>query len=195
MEPTVPSGSVVLASPLIYGAEAPFTDFKLPAFRKPRRGDVVICTPEYQPDSSWLEGIINKTAGFFTLQKKELRPSEDNWLYSKNMKRVLGIPGDTIMIRDFEVMIKPAGKNFFFSEHDIIQVEYETTAFPPPRDIPENFPFAGNLDEIRLGDGEYFVAGDNRSVSNDSSYWGALSQKNINARVLLELRPEMKLVR
>jgi len=42
MKDTLLKGDFLFANKFIYGAKVPFVDWKLPAFREPRRGDVVI---------------------------------------------------------------------------------------------------------------------------------------------------------
>lgn len=110
------------------------------------------------------------------------------------VKRVVGIPGDSIKIEDNVILIKPEGKNYFFSEKEIIQVEYETESFPRPDMLSEDFPFSGNMSEVVLADDEYFLSGDNRTMSNDSYYWGPVTIDKIKAKVVLEYAPEIKIL-
>jgi len=42
MRPTLLEGDLILVNKLIYGAKVPFTDLRLPAITKPKRGDVVV---------------------------------------------------------------------------------------------------------------------------------------------------------
>jgi len=42
MRPTLLEGDLILVSKFIYGAKVPFTKFRLPALRKPNRGDVIV---------------------------------------------------------------------------------------------------------------------------------------------------------
>ncbi len=192
MEPTIPSGALILASPVIYGPEIPFTKIKIPGIRNPKRGDLVICSPDYHPDSSWYVRVLDSVIRFFTLQKKGFGVSGEQWLQSRMLKRVLGVPGDTVMMDKSEIFIKPEGRENFFSEHEIIQAEYIVDKYPLPESMPEAFPLSGNMDEITLGENEYFVMGDNRSMSNDSYYWGPVDIIDIKARAVLEYSPEIK---
>ena len=195
MEPSIPSGALVLSTPFVYGAVIPFAEIRLPGFRTPKRGDVVICTPGYYPESSWWEKSADSAVRFFTFQRKSIRSSEEKQLYGRMIKRVVGVPGDTVKMEGFQVMIKPEGKNFFFSEHEIGQIDYKTASYTPPEKLPPEFPMSGNMGEIRLGEGEYFLMGDNRSMSNDSYYWGPVDIGHIESRVLVQYRPSIKPVR
>jgi signal peptidase I len=42
MRPTLLEGDLILVNKLIYGAKIPFTEWRLPALRAPRRGDVIV---------------------------------------------------------------------------------------------------------------------------------------------------------
>jgi len=192
MEPTIPSGAVILAAPIIYGPEIPLASLRIPGLRKPVRGDLVISHPAYHQDLPWYRNLLESIAGFFTFQRKGR--GESSWGRSSSVKRIVGVPGDTIKIENNEILIKPEGKNYFFSEKEIIQVEYSTVSFERPELLSDEFPFSGNMREVKLEAGEYFLSGDNRSMSNDSYYWGAVTIENIKAKVILEYAPEIKLL-
>lgn len=42
MKPTFQEGDRIFVNKFIYGAKIPFTDFRLPAVRAPRRGDIIV---------------------------------------------------------------------------------------------------------------------------------------------------------
>ncbi|MCA9355399.1 signal peptidase I, partial [Candidatus Kaiserbacteria bacterium] len=89
------------------------------------------------------------------------------------IKRVIGIPGDTIIIDKGEVTIKNEG----YPDGFVLDETYIKEMSPAPK-----------LTEI-LGDREYFVMGDNRNQSSDSRSWGILQEELIIGRALVRLFP------
>lgn len=89
------------------------------------------------------------------------------------IKRIVGLPGETIKIED--------GKVFIYKD-DTPQVLDESNY------LPLSLQTAGTL-ETRLDDNEYFVMGDNRPFSSDSRRWGSLPEEDIIGRVFLRAWP------
>jgi signal peptidase I len=89
------------------------------------------------------------------------------------IKRIIGLPGDTVKIEDAKVTIindeNPDG--FTLDE------PYVESMSPAP------------LMTETLGEREYFVMGDNRNHSSDSRTWGVLQEDRITGRALVRLFP------
>ncbi|HVY35667.1 MAG TPA: signal peptidase I [Candidatus Paceibacterota bacterium] len=88
------------------------------------------------------------------------------------IKRVIGLPGDTVKISGTAVTIidKDHLKGLTLDEPYITHEHQDSmTVTVPP--------------------GKYFVMGDNRAASFDSRSWGMLPQENIRGRALLRLLP------
>ena len=92
------------------------------------------------------------------------------------IKRIIGLPGETVKMTDGEIRIF----NTDFPEGFMLDQSYlkNTT-----RDT---------LTKI-LGDDEFFVLGDNRPVSSDSRIWGTVSREEIIGRPFLRLVPLSKI--
>ncbi|MBU4204881.1 signal peptidase I [Patescibacteria group bacterium] len=100
--------------------------------------------------------------------------------YPKNpshrfIKRIIGLPGETIEIKD--------GKIFIYTKNNQTQVLNEEIYLPYAEDNTY-----GNL-QIILGEKEYFVLGDNRAYSSDSRNWGPLPAENIIGKVFVRVFP------
>ena len=79
-------------------------------------------------------------------------PDDESQLF---IKRVIGLPGDTIDIRDGEVYVNGSGTPL-------------TDSFCPEQGVTD----AGEMDvPFTVPEGCYFVLGDNRLNSRDSRYW------------------------
>lgn len=91
------------------------------------------------------------------------------------IKRVIGLPGDTVRLSGSKVTIINKGDPKGF----VLQEPYVSSANRSMRDSLE----------VTLREDEYFVLGDNRKVSADSRLWGKLPRANVTGRVDVRLFP------
>ncbi len=95
------------------------------------------------------------------------------------VKRVIGLPGDTVTIRDKRVYIN--GRE--------VQEEYtfyqDATIYPDESRLPEPYRSRDQYGPFMVPESEYFVMGDNRDRSNDSRYWGTVPRALIKGRAFL----------
>lgn len=88
------------------------------------------------------------------------------------IKRVIGLPGETVAINRGVVTITTAsGKTLSLIEPYIVNEDATYTK------------------SMSLADGEYFVMGDNRPNSSDSRVWGVLPRDKIIGRADLRILP------
>ena len=86
------------------------------------------------------------------------------------IKRVIGMPGDKVKIRNNKIYIN----------NKIIEDEYA-------------YGETSDYEEITLGDDEYFVLGDNRLISKDSRYFGAIKKSDIKGKAVFRFWPLKKI--
>ena len=90
------------------------------------------------------------------------------------IKRIVGLPGETIQIQNGRVMIFNAQDPQGFVLDEPYLASGEVTD--------------GN-EKITLGSDQYFVMGDNRRFSYDSRRWGTLTRSDIVGRAWIRLWP------
>ena len=192
MEPTLSLGDRVLTSPLVFGAKVPFTTLRFGPTRQPERGELVICSlPFYE--TSALRRLAEPFISFFTLRHiRGDNPEHKEWEDSYFAKRVIGIPGDTVMIENFIAFVKAPGSDDFVNERVLSNRQYSITLTPLPEGWDPLYPFSGTTEAVTLGEDEYFVLGDNRSQSHDSRHFGPIRGDGILQKVMLRYFPLRK---
>lgn len=88
----------------------------------------------------------------------------------KIIKRVIGMPGETVSIKNDKIYINGKIIDNSFA--------YGTTS---------------DVDKIELGEDEYFILGDNRLISKDSRYFGPVTKGEIIGKVVFRLFPFNKI--
>jgi signal peptidase I len=94
------------------------------------------------------------------------------------IKRVIGLPGETLEVRQKKVYIngKPLDEPYtHFLTAPSSSAFHEETSF----DVRESY------GPVTIPPDHYFMMGDNRDNSQDSRYWGFLPRENIKGRALL----------
>ena len=88
------------------------------------------------------------------------------------IKRIVGLPGETVEIKDGKVIIYRDGVSQVLDESEYLSDLVTTGDF-----------------QITLGENEYFVLGDNRPFSFDSRKFGVLPRDKIIGRVIFRAWP------
>ena len=140
MIPTLNNGEYVLINRLAYR----LGDFQ--------RGDIIVFRPPMYPDASFWQRLFG------------LPDFDDN--YEDYIKRVIGLPGETVKIDDGIVYIN--------------NVPLTEPYIAAPSDYSN---------EWTVPEGELFVLGDNRNNSADSHAWGFLPERNVLGKALVVYWP------
>lgn len=111
---------------------------------EPQRGDVVVF------NAGFLPGYANQ----------------------RFIKRIIGLPGETVEVTDGRVTIIKDG------QEKVLNEGY----------LPDDLRTYGNV-KTTLNSDEYFVLGDNREYSYDSRMWGVVLRKNIIGKASLRILP------
>lgn len=94
------------------------------------------------------------------------------------IKRVIGLPGDKIIIQEGQVVVNGQPLEDTYIESDTVL-------------LPGQYMREG--EEVTVGTDEFFVLGDNRSHSADSRQWGMVPKKDIVGRVFFRYWPVNRL--
>jgi signal peptidase I len=158
MENTLLIGDHVLVNRLQFAPRTSWVGPLLP-YRTVRRGNIVVFL---HPDSQY--------TGMYVV------------------KRIMGIPGDRIHLRNGVVYRNGEALNEAYVLHDHDSpLDFYRNSFPAvaPEDPNISPRWAAELashiqgDDLVVPPGHYFAMGDHRGVSLDSRYWGFIPQANI----------------
>ena len=169
MLPDIPQESVIMTSPLATNIG---------------RGDIVVMNSLTEKDDSFIHKVINLFTTFFTGQQINLDENTDIPGSKQKLRRVVGLPGDTIYMRDYVLYVKPWGEKHFLTEFEIAEKPYNVTFYVAPANWDSSIGAKGSFEEIVLGDGQYFVLADNRKSTDDSRLWGPVTKDDISSKAL-----------
>ena len=162
MENTLLVGDFLLVNKLVYGAEIPGTDVGLPGLGAPSRGDVIVF---------------------------EAPPSANAEPHTHYVKRIIGLPGDTLRMRHGRLFVNRLPLREPYLKPASTLPDASSVRFAWQRRFltgwghPSRYtPTRNTWGPLVVPPEHYFVMGDNRSNSEDSRYWGFVSRDAIKGR-------------
>ena len=174
-----------------------FNSFSLPHYNKNvdeaqysfKRGSVVLVDMRHEKNLKLPQRILDGVVRFFTAQRISVFSGRGQFY----IKRVIALPGDEISMNNYMFRVKASGTSFSLTEYELAAKPYHP-AIPKTPDLwDDSLPFSGSMDPIILGPDECFVVCDDRSNTNDSRTWGAISPSLISARAVVRIWPLKKI--
>jgi signal peptidase I len=141
--------------PTVLEHEYVLIDKLTPRFDDYRRGDIVV----FQPPAGFEQGGV------------------------PFIKRVIGLPGDTVSLENGRVFVTPPGGTAVRLDEPYVQTGPNGETNPTQPKDPEG------TREWVVPDGTYFVMGDNRTQSQDSRFFGPIERDLIVGRAWLRYFP------
>jgi signal peptidase I len=158
MENTLLVGDFLLVNKALFGANVPGTGWVLPAFREPRRGEVIVFRPPHDPEKSYVKRVVGIEGDTLEMRGKVL--FLNGKAVEEGYARHIDVRGDAIH----------PGMGW--------QSDHLVAATPDRRYAPSR-DFWGPL---VVAQGRYFVLGDNRDNSEDSRYWGFVGREDVRGK-------------
>jgi len=174
MIPTLLVGDWLFVNKAIYGAHVPFSRASLPAYREPKRGDVVVFVSPYQGDEA--------------AQGRDPTPTL--------VKRLVGTPGDTLYMRNAVLYVNGIAQrqgfgattaadpgmanevNPLFDWQKRVGLKSSRFGAAPAQ------PTHDNWGPLVVPPQRLFMMGDSRYNSKDSRYWGFVPRENVRGKPL-----------
>lgn len=170
MKETLLIGDHILVNKFVYGTKIPFTDSRVLIFDPPKRGDIVVfsfpknkeipeCTSTMKNISTRLGNTISHFNPIYMF-KDDCRDF---------IKRVVGVGGDTIEVKDKVVYING------------IALSEQYTLFKDKKIVAGR----DNYGPFTVPRSSVFVMGDNRDRSYDSRFWGVVDMEEIKGKAFI----------
>lgn len=164
MYPTLLIGDHVLVNKFIYGPRLPVLGWRVPMWREPKRGEIVVFRLARGPGHR-----------IYPVDQSPDLPV-DNFV-----KRLIGLPGDTVayhnerlILNGEAVPMQETGQTFRDEEGRLLNVRVETLGSCRHLVLDDPRVRTPDMKEIRIAPGRYLFMGDNRDNSLDGRRAGTV---------------------
>ncbi len=177
MEETLMVGDFLVLSKLAYGPQVPFTDWRLPGYTSPERGDIAVFRPPHDPDLDVVKRLVGAPGDTLLMTDKALyingEQAMEPYVRHSDFEGDVGHPWMRWQCGE-PVTLSPDISGAYRIPHDI----------PTGPDAEECLPTRDNWGPVVVPDGYFFTIGDNRDDSVDSRHWGFLSEELLRGEAM-----------
>jgi signal peptidase I len=159
MEGTLLVGDFLLVNKLVYGAEVPVINKRLPAMRQPRRGDVIVFEWPKDRTKTFVKRLVGIPGDTLAMRESVL------------IRNGVAVAEPYVLHNDPSA--DPVWDEFQWQSDFLVRTAGAAVAYHPSRN---------NWGPLVVPEKEYFVLGDNRDNSLDSRYWGFVPDSLVRGR-------------
>jgi signal peptidase I len=161
MERTLLVGDFLFVNKALYGAEIPLIHTSLPAFRQPRRGDIVVFDSQTEPGVKVVKRLVGMPGDTLKMVHGVLYRD--------------GVAQREPYVEHTDSLEDATDSSMSWQLHNVLPTVNKRT-YQPTRD---------NWGPLVVPPDSFFVMGDNRDNSYDSRYWGFVPRPVIRGRPLV----------
>jgi signal peptidase I len=161
MYPTLYIGDFILVNKMSYGIRLPVVYNKIIETGQPERGDVVVFRYPVEPDKDYIKRVIGLPGDKISYINKALFINGET-IMQDMIGRFESDGSGAVMNGAIRLSERLPNKN-----HDIL-IDQERNS--------------GDLLDVVVPEGHYFVMGDNRDHSYDSRFWGFVPEENLKGK-------------
>jgi signal peptidase I len=160
MEDTLEVGDFLLISKAAYGAVIPGTDKRLPGYRDPQRGDIIVFRAAHEPNMDLVKRLIAMPGD--TVQMID------------GVVHLNGVAQDEPYLMQGPEAPDATHPSF----------EWQREFLPAEQAMAPYRPTLHTWGPIVVPEGHYFAMGDNREQSLDSRFWGFVDATKVKGRAV-----------
>jgi signal peptidase I len=178
MEGTLLVGDFLLVNKLVYGAEVPFANVKLPGIRTPQRGDVIVFQWPVDRTKNFVKRIVGLPGDTLEMHNGQLIrngvPQREAYVSHTS-------PGSDVSDTEFNWQL-----GYLLSAHHPVSASPRSPmSIGSLEALPGYHPSRNNWGPLVVPEKNYFVLGDNRDNSLDSRYWGFVADSLVRGRPMV----------
>jgi signal peptidase I len=170
MQRTLLVGDFLVVDKMVYGPEIPFTHYRFPAFRQPRRGEVIVFKWPSDPSVNFVKRVVGVPGD--TLEMHDGRLNRNGVQLAEKYVTHTSAEGDL------------TAEEFRWQKDYLVKSARASESYWPSRN---------NWGPLVVPAHDLFVLGDNRDNSLDSRYWGFVPDSLVRGRpmfVYYSYRPD-----